>query len=440
MADSNASRGIVWSWAFYDFASSSFTTLVVTFVYATYFAQQIAVDGTTGSEQWSLAVTISALIVAVLSPYVGALADRGGYRKTFLAWATGLCVVFTVALYFPRSGDVLWALTLFVIANVAFEIGYVFYNAFLPEIAASDRMGRVSGYGWGLGYIGGLLCLGVALVGFVMPETPWFGLTKEAGMNVRATNFLVAAWYGLFALPLFFVVPEPSKKSVPSAERLFRSTNRQIMRTFRELRHNYRQIFRLLIARLVYNDGLITIFAFGGIYASVTFGFDTQQVIIFGIGLNVAAGLGALGFGYVDDWLGGKTTILITLIGLSAATLLAVFTTNVILFWVAGLCVGLLAGPNQSASRSLLGRFVPPSKENEFYGFFAFSGKATSFLGPLLFGWMTGLFDTQRAGVAVVLVFFLLGGLLLLTVDEREGKALARRDRDEETAPPDADR
>lgn len=434
MADLSRSRRIIGAWALYDFASSPFTTLVVTFVYATYFERAIA-PANTGTEQWSLAVTVSALIVAIVSPYLGALADRGGHRKLFLGGATAGCVVFTSALFFPTTGDVLWALGLFVVANVAFEVGYVFYNAFLPEIATSDRLGRVSGYGWGLGYIGGLLCLAVALVGFVMPETPWFGLTKAAGLNVRATNLLVAAWYAIFALPLFLWVPEPRRTTLPSAGKLIRSTNRQLVATFRELRSDYRQIFRLLLARLIYNDGIITIFFFGGLYASRTFGFDTQQVIIFGIGLNVAAGLGALAFGYVDDYLGGKTTILITLAGLSGATILAAATSNLVLFWIAGLIIGLLSGPNQSASRSLLGRFIPPEKENEFYGFFAFSGKATSFLGPFLFGQMTAAFGTQRAGVAIVLAFFVLGAGLLLWVDEGEGKALARAVSDETTTP-----
>ena len=182
-----------------------------------------------------------------------------------------------------------------------------------------------------------------------------------------------------------------------------------------------------MIARLIYNDGLITIFAFGGIYAQGTFGFTTEDVIVFGIALNVAAGLGALAFGFLDDIIGGKPTIFISLAGLFAAGLLAVLTTSETLFWVAGIVVGILAGPNQAASRSLMGRFVPPDKETEFYGFFAFSGKATSFLGPLLLGQFTLLFDSQRAGVSTVLLFFIVGALLLRMVDEKEGIALAKR-------------
>ncbi len=181
------------------------------------------------------------------------------------------------------------------------------------------------------------------------------------------------------------------------------------------------------MARLIYNDGLITIFAFGGIYAQGTFGFETEDIIIFGIVLNVAAGLGAMAFGFLDDLIGGKTTIMISLVGLFAAALLAVMATSPFWFWVAAIGVGLLAGPNQAASRSLMGRFVPPDKETEFYGFFAFSGKATAFLGPLMLGQFTTLFDSQRVGVATVLIFFVVGGLLMMRVNEKEGIDLAKR-------------
>jgi UMF1 family MFS transporter len=197
--------------------------------------------------------------------------------------------------------------------------------------------------------------------------------------------------------------------------------------TFREIRR-YRQIIRLLVARMIYNDGLVTIFAFGGIYAAGTFGFSFQEIMIFGIVLNVAAGTGALIMGVFDDRLGGKTTIQVSNGVLTLAVLMAVLAPDKAMFWVAGILVGFFAGPNQSASRSLLGRFVPEEKENQFYGFFAFSGKLTAFMGPLLLGVLTRAFDSQRAGVAVVMLFFVAGGLLLSRVDEQEGKAAARRE------------
>lgn len=202
---------VIWSWALYDWANSAFATLVVTFIYSTYFTQAMAPDEVTGTEWWSRAVAVSAMLTALLSPILGAAADRAGARKRFLAATTALCVVATTLLAFvPPSlaNAALVALVVYVIADLSFETGYTFYNAFLPTIASPERIGRVSGYGWGLGYVGGLVCLGIALVGFVRPEVPWFGLSTEEQFNVRATNLLVAIWFLVFALPLFLFVPE----------------------------------------------------------------------------------------------------------------------------------------------------------------------------------------------------------------------------------------
>jgi len=416
---------LIWSWAFYDWANSAFTTLVVTFIYSTYFTKAMAPDEVTGTAWWSRAVAVSAVLAAVLSPILGAAADRAGARKPFLGAATALCVLATAFLAFvPPSlpNAALAALVLYVIADVSFETGYVFYNAFLPGIASPQRIGRVSGYGWGLGYVGGLVCMGIALVGFVQPEVPWFGLSKAEGFNVRATNLLVAAWFLVFALPLFLFVPEQRLGRV----RLdVRGALRELAGTVRSIRR-YREVVKFLLARLVFNDGLVTVFAFGGIYAAGTFGMSLSEVIAFGLAINVAAGLGAIVFGFLDDRIGGKKTLVMTLVALSVATGIAVWAPSREWFWVAGMLIGIFAGPNQSASRSLMGRFVPERQQAAFFGFFAFSGKATSFLGPILLGTVTAAVGSQRAGVATVLLFFVVGGLLLSTVNERRGIDAAR--------------
>lgn len=429
----------VFAWSMYDFANSSFTTLVVTFIYAAFFTKAIAPDEITGTALWSRAVSITAVAVALLSPVMGAIADRGGYRKLFLFACTAVCVVATAALYLPRPHAALaeeglgdqttLALVLFVAANVAFEMGSVFYNAFLPDIAPPDRIGRVSGYGWSFGYVGGLGCMVLAFVGFVFPETPWFGLTAEAGQSIRGTNLLVALWFALFSVPFFLWVKEDRTRAEPGRRGVIVASFRQLADTFRALRP-HRQVVRLLLARLIYNDGLVTIFAFGGIYAGVTFGFDFDEIVIFGIVLNVTAGIGAFLMGFLDDRIGGRRTILITLAGLAVASLMALFAPSKAVFWGAGVLVGIFSGPNQAASRSLLGRFVPRDKESEFFGFFAFSGKATAFLGPLLFGLLTETFGTQRAGIGAVLLFFVVGAVLLLRVDEEEGARLAKAPED----------
>lgn len=422
-------RGTLAAWALYDFANSSFTTLVVTFVYGTLFASYIAPDEATGQSQWAVGLGISAVVIALLSPTLGAVADAGGLRRRFLRLTTVICVVATAALFFPTEGQITLALTFFVIGNVAFEVGIVFYNAFLPEIAPGDRIGRISGYGWALGYVGGLLCLGVALVVFVQPEQAPFGLDRETFGHVRATNLLVAGWFALFAIPALVVLPEPPGRvpdGIPKNVGVVRGSLKSFARTFREIRR-YQPIVRLLIARVFYNDGLVTVISFGGIYAAGVLGFETEDVLIFGIALNVAAAVGAAVFGFVDDALGGKKTVLITVVGLFGASALAIVSTDPTLFWVAGILIGLLLGPNQAASRSLMGRFVPASKENEFFGFFAFSGKATAFLGPALLAPITAAWG-QRAGISVVLGFFLVGGILLLTVDEAEGLRLGEQE------------
>ena len=418
-------RRAIWSWALYDFGNSAFTTLVITFVYATYFTQAIAPHPITGTVLWSRAVTVTALITAICSPLLGALADRGGYRKAFVLLSTLVCVLATAGLYQVLPGQVMAALVLVVIANLGYEIATVFYNAFLPDISPPGRIGRISGYGWALGYVGGLLALLLALVALVQPATPWFGFSTEAGENIRATNLLTAAWFAVFALPFLLWVPE-DRSAVSGRGRVIGDAVRQLRGTFSEIRR-YRQIVRLLVARFFYNNGLVTVIAFGGIYAAESFGFTLEEVLVFGIALNVAAGAGALAMGYLADRIGGKGTIIISLVGLTVATVLAIVATDKLLLWVTGVIIGIFLGPNQAASRSLMGRFVPKEKENEFFGFFAFSGKLTAFVGPFLLGVLTQWTGSQRWGISVVLVLFAVGLVLMIPLDEQEGIARAER-------------
>jgi UMF1 family MFS transporter len=372
-------RRAVWSWCLYDFANSPFTTLVVTFIYATYFTKVIAPDEIQGTALWSRAVTLTALIVALLSPFMGALADRGGYRKLFLLGSTVVATLGSLGLYWIQPGAIVLALV-------------VALMVFIPDA----------------------------------PKEPWFGLSTEGGENIRATNLLVAGWFVLFSVPMFLWVKEDRSAVEPGGEKILRKTWAQLRGTFVEIR-KYRQIVRFLLARLIYNDGLVTVFAFGGIYAAGTFGFTFKEILIFGIVLNVTAGLGAVAMGFLDDKLGGRRTLEISLWALMVATILAVLAPTKTLFWVAGILLGIFSGPNQAASRSLMARFVPDDKENEFFGFFAFSGKATAFMGPFLLGKLTVAFGSQRFGVAVVIVFFIIGLILLRRVDEEEGIRMSGR-------------
>jgi len=401
----------------YDWGNSAFTTLVVTFIYSAYFTKVMAPDEISGTALWSRGVTAAALAVALSSPLLGAWADRGGHRKALLAASSLLCIVATAALSFVPPGRWMTALVLFTAANIGFELGMVFYNSFLPDVADRENIGRISGLAWGLGYAGGLACLALALAGFVT-DNPWFGLSTADGFNIRATNLLTAAWFALFGLPfvLFFRGRRRAGTAVDESARGLAGC----LRTLGRLRR-YPQALKFLIARLLYNDGLVTIFAFGGIYAAGTFGMSFQQIIVFGIALNVAAGAGAFAFGWLDDRLGARATVQTSIAALGAAVLLAVLTRSIVLFWVAAILIGVFAGPNQSASRSLLARFTPREKEAEFFGFYAFSGKFTAFLGPLLLGLVTQATGSQRWGMSTLLLFFLAGGLILARVDQDAG-------------------
>lgn len=417
----------LWAWAMYDFANSAFTTLVVTFIYGTYFTKNIALDEVFGTQLWSLAIAITAIIVSVLSPVLGAVSDVGGYRKWIMMLSTWCCVCATALLFFPEKGQVFFALILFVIANVSFEFGTVFCNAYLPEIVSVNRIGRASGFAWSLGYIGGLLALGIALLLLVQPEIPILGFSVENGENIRATNLLVGLWLLIFSIPTFIWVQDRKPEKGKFKESVITSFN-HLFNTFQELK-NHQKVARFLLARLVYNDALVTIFAFGGIYAAGVIGFTFEEIMILGIVLNVTAGLGAFIMGYLDDSKGSQKTIQWSILFLSFACSLAFvapivpiwfvqisWLTPKLIFWMAAILIGFFSGPNQSASRSLMAHYTPSEKRNEFFGFYAFSGKATSFLGPLLFGWVTVIFGTQQAGILVVLVLFLLGYFLMKRV------------------------
>jgi UMF1 family MFS transporter len=415
-----ASRLGQFSWALFDWASSAFSAVIVTFVFATYFSQGVAADAVTGTAQWGWAMSASGIAIALLSPVLGAIADAGGRRKPWLLTFTWLAVLGCFLLWFatPTPEVALMVLLVVALTNVAFEIATVFYNAMLPEIVSRDYIGRLSGWAWGLGYAGGLVCLIFVLFGFVQTEQPLFGLDKDQAEHVRISGPLVGLWLAVFSIPLFLFTPDRASAGLPAGEAVRRGLA-QLKSTFVEIR-KYREIVRFLIARMIYNDGLNTLFAFGGIYAAGTFGMGFAEVIQFGILLNVTAGLGALTFGWVDDWLGAKRTILIGLAGLMACGAVAVITTSTPVFWIAGAMLGIFVGPTQAASRSLMGRIAPPELRAEMFGLYALSGRIIAYMGPFVLGTVTWWTGSQRLGIATILVFFVVGAALLAPLREPE--------------------
>ncbi|SFR66071.1 MFS transporter, UMF1 family [Marinobacter daqiaonensis] len=414
-------RRALWSWALYDWANSAFFTIILTFVFARYFSQSVVQDDVAGTEAWGNIVGISGFAVAILAPILGAIADQNGRRKPWLMAFTLLCVVASGMLWFvePQTGD-FWLAAFWVSVGIlGAECAFIFYNAMLPDLASSVRVGRWSGWAWGLGYIGGVSCLVVALFVFIDGDTSWLGLDRDNLEHVRATFVLVAIWYLLFSLPAFLFVPDQPSKGV-SLRRSVRLGLRQIRDSIRQARE-YGHILRFLVARMLYTDGLATIFTFGGVYAAGTFAMDQSQVLQFAIALNVTSGLGALGLAWIDDIIGGRNTVLLALVGLGSSALAILVVDTVLWFWVWGMILGIFVGPLQSASRSYMARVAPPHLQTQMFGLFAFSGKATAFAGPLLVGWVTAATGSQRWGMSTILAFLVAGFLIMLTVPRAAG-------------------
>jgi MFS transporter, UMF1 family len=452
-------RAIV-AWCMFDWANSAFPTIVSTFLFSAYFTDHVAPSHEAGQTLWSLANGVAALVIAALSPLLGAIADQGGRRKPWLFALSLVSVAATAALWFvrPTVDDVLFALVMMGVATLGFELGIAFYNAMLPEIVAPDRIGRLSGWGWGIGYGGGLACLALSYFVFVAPDPPPFGLDREAAEHVRIVMPLAALWFALFALPLFLWVPDrgrplgtdvrSSLELDPTLGRASRRGSRvsvleavlwfassvltrslsalggavrggvaELAATLRQVRR-YGNIVRFLLAKMIYIDALNTLFIVGGTFAAGVFDMSVGEVLVFGIILNVTAGAGAIAFAWVDDWLGAKPTILLSLAALTLAGGAILATESKLWFYILAAGVGAFLGPAQAASRSLMARLAPPAQRTEFFGLYNLAGKITTPVGPFLVGLITYLSDSQRAGMAVILPFLVVGGLLLTRVKE----------------------
>lgn len=398
------------AWSLFDWANSSFSTIIITFVFATYFTTQIASDKIIGTMQWGYAITIAGIIVALLSPILGAIADYNGKRKRWLLVFTYLSIVATSLLWFakPFPDYVLMTLGYVIIATVGFEFSMVFYNAMLPEIAPKTHIGRVSGWAWGIGYAGGLVSLIICLFVFVYDKPAW--LDPEMAEHIRICAPFVGIWFALFSLPLFLYIPDSSQQRLPY--RLAIKEGLLIWKRLHSLVDN-KNILLFLIARMLYTNGLNSIFIFGGIYAAGSFHMSIAEVMQFGIAMNITAGLGAILFAWLDDFIGARYTIFISLISLTAIVIILLLISSKILFWCFALLLGCFVGPAQAASRSLMARLAPEKSRNEMFGLYAFSGKVTAYLGPWLLSTVTFITASQRWGMATILLFLASGAFLL---------------------------
>ena len=408
-----------WAWASYDWANSAFPTVVSTFVIAAYFTRGIAPDPVSGQVMWGWMQALVGLAIGLLSPLLGAIADAGGRRRLMLLLCTLLTALFTAGIWFarPEPGYAAWALLCVALGTLCFELGTVFYNAMLPGATTRARLGRVSGIGWALGYAGGLGCLVLCLALLVQPNPSPFGLDRGAAEHVRATALLVAAWLLLFAWPVLVFLPEDGAARCPwrvAAARGFA----ELLTLLRGLPRRP-VIARFLLARLFYTDGLNVLFAFGAIYAAGVFGMGFEEILLFGIALNVTGGIGAFAGGWVEERLGARNTVLAALLALMALGGAMLLVESKAAFWSLGVLLGLFFGPAQAASRSLMAQIAPPAEIAAYFGLFALSGRATGFLGPAALALVTDATDSQRAGMAVVLALLGAGAAILVAVPRR---------------------
>ncbi len=409
-------------WALFDWAISPYSVLIVTFVFPAYFAAAIVGNQVEGQSVWGYTVAASGLIMALLSPPLGAVADAGGRRKPWIAGFAVLCMAGSALLWFasPGRGSIPVVLVAVALGNVGVAFGAMFANAMLPDIVSRERLGRLSGWAWGIGYAGGLVALAVALVVFIQPATPPFGLSHHKAEHVHIVGPLVAVWLGLFVWPLLLFTPDRPGRALALGTALGEGL-RNLLRTLGELRRDRALLF-FLLANMLYADGLVTLFALGSVYVSGTFGMSLSQVIVFGVVLNVAAGLGAFAFGPVDDWLGSRRTVSLALCGLILSSFAAVAVQTQFWLWVAACFVGVFVGPVQASSRALMARLAPPDRQAEYFGLLALSGRATAFTGPAVVAVATQATGSQRLGLATILFYFI-GGLVLLLL----GGRLSRR-------------
>lgn len=410
-------------WCMYDVADSAFTTVIVTALYAPYFSKIVVADPSRADLLWGRAAAISEVFVALLAPILGAIADYSGSRKKFLGVCAVTIVFFTGTLYFAGPGAVTLALTLYIIANIGFAGGGVFIDSFLPGISNESNVGRISGTKWMLGYLSGLVATAICLP---LASNVVSNPTPEQLSLARLIPVVVAVYYAVTVIPTFLFLRDRSiKKPLPLGESYITVGFRQLKRTLGHIRR-YKELFKLLIAFLVYNDGIVTVIYFAALYASNTIGFTTEEITVMFIAMNVVAAAGAFGFGWIADRIGQKVTIFISLFIWLAAVVLAYYSYSKTSFYVVAALAGLGIGSCQSVTRSLLALFTPKENAAEFFGFLGIAGKALAFLGPLVFGTISQSTGSQRPAILAIGVFFVVGMILLSFVNEQRGKEAAK--------------
>lgn len=415
-AITRATRLGVFSWCLMDWANSAFITLVAGFIFGPYLTNDVLHNKVLGTELWSWTIAVIGIVVALTAPLLGAMVDQLHRRKPWMLAFVLLSAIGSALLFFtaPDKAWVLWGLVVFIIAGVAFEYNQVVYNTVLFCIAPKEKIGRYSGWGWGMGYFGGLVALGIALLAFI--KSGW--IPKAEDLNIRAIMLFVGVWLIVFSLPFFFFTPD-QKRSDLSFFQAVKKGGSALLENLNHVRR-HRHIFVYLIAHLFYMDGLNTLLAYSAIFCTGVFHMPIAHVVIFAILINVMAGLGAWAFAWIDDWLGPRWVILLSIVMLILTIAVMLTTFDIVVFWIAGLVGGVFMGPVQASSRSYMAHIVPAHLATQLFGMYALSGRVTAFIGPLLVGGLVALFHSQRIGLGGALIMMFVGLIIMMFVPKEK--------------------
>jgi len=406
----------VWAWSMYDFANSGYTTVVITAVFNAYFVGVVAGKAPWATFAWTAALSVSYLAVLLSAPLIGAWADARAAKKRLLLAATVGCVVFTALLYFAAAGSVILAVCLIILSNFFFATGENLIAAFLTELADSRAMGRVSGWGWAFGYVGGIVSLGVSLAYITFAQKSG----QSAADFVPVVMLITASLFALCATPTFLFLKE---RALP--RRSGKGAWQEVLRTLRES-NRFRDLRRFLVCILFYQAGIMAVIALAAIYAQEAMKFTSTQTIVLVLVVNVTAAIGAFGFGYLQDAIGHIRSMILVLLGWIAMIALAYLAEGAALFWVAANLAGLCMGSSQAAGRAIVGYLSPPARTAEFFGLWGLAVKAASIFGPLTYGVVTWLFEgDHRLGILAVGAYFVVGLLLLAGIDVERGRHAA---------------
>jgi len=402
----------IFNFALYDFANSAFTTIIITFIFSTYFAKQIAPNPVLGQSYWGWTIGITGVVVALIGPLLGTIADKKNYSEFFIKIFTIICISLTCLLWFSKPSEKYLIYTLLIVglANIFYELSLIFYNSTLKKISESNNLGKSSGFSFALGYIGGIIVLIICITIFIDNDSLPFGLSKENSENVRATSILVAFWYLIFSMPFLFNLKKTNKNEIEEKINYTKS--------FKELiwDKGLNNIGKFLLARMLYADGLNAIIIMGGIFAVGVFSLEIKDLLVLSVLMNITAFIGAIVGGYANDRFSSKSVIIFSLIGLILSSSIILFLKSKIIFLFFASINGFFIGPVQSASRVFMTKSIDENNQASGFGLFALSGKLTSFIGPLLVSTITYISNSQKIGFSSAIALLLIGLLVLLKV------------------------